>query len=92
MNKTSLLWRFNMEDYSRHTKEELVDFMTEIDSPVRTFDDVVVKLCEVLSCENCPVVIWDCDRRSARDKAVLHIPCCTQLKTWLLNEMRLIEK
>ena len=80
-----------MEDYSRYAKDELVELISCLDSPVRTFRDIAVKLCETISCENCPVELYDCDRRGHYEKVVLHEPCCTQLEKWILNEARLID-
>lgn len=34
-----------------------------------------VKFCEEHECEECPVV----DKRSKREKEILHIPCCVNL-------------
>ena len=80
-----------MEDYSRYTKEELVEMLSCINRPVKTFEQVAIRLCEAISCENCPVEIYDCDRRGQYEKAILHKPCYTQLEKWILNEARLID-
>jgi hypothetical protein len=80
-----------MEDYSKYTKEELIEVITYLDKPIKSLSDVAVRICESLSCDNCPVNIFDCDRRTNYEKTMLHTPCCTQLYNWMLNEFRLIE-
>lgn len=74
-----------MENYKEYSKEELIEILEYIDRPVETFDDACLRLCEVLSCENCPVCINNCDRRAEEDKNN-HKPCCEELYNWILEE------
>ena len=41
-----------MEDYSKYTKEELQMMWEEIDQPLTSVNQIAVRLCECLSCEN----------------------------------------
>lgn len=63
--------------------EEKLD---DLDRPIRNIGDIAVRLCEMLSCENCPVTIYDCDNRTDYEKCCLHIPCCEQLMRWIENQ------
>lgn len=63
--------------------EEKLD---DLDRPIRNIGDIAVRLCEMLSCENCPVTIYDCDNRTEYEKCCLHITCCEQLMRWIENQ------
>lgn len=74
-----------MEDYKRYSKEELIHYCECIDRPVKTFDAACLRLCELLSCENCPVQIYQCDKRTKEDR-MNHEPCYGELYDWILSE------
>lgn len=71
----------------RHdTTDDVID--QELDRPVETIGDAAVRLCEMLSCENCPVVIHNCDNRTDYEKKVDQASCCMELKKWIISESR----
>lgn len=67
-------------------KDDCID--QELDRPIINIGDVAVRLCEILSCENCPVVIHKCDNRTEYEKKMEQIPCCTELKKWIISESK----
>lgn len=81
-----------MDDYSKYTKEQLVSLLEYIDRPVETFSEACVRMCEILSCDNCPVVIYNCDHRTEEDRCLLHEPCYTQLYNWAVKEAKKIKE
>ena len=80
-----------MEDYNKYTKEQLVEELTSLDTPITSFLQIPVRLCETLSCENCPVVLLNCDTRTKAEKALSHGSCQYELYKWLVRETRSIE-
>lgn len=77
-----------MENYKEYKKEQLVELLEYIDSPVETFGQACIKLCEALSCENCPVTINNCDYRTQEDRILYHEPCHGQLYNWMIKEAK----
>lgn len=77
-----------MQDYSETQVEEFREMMKELDRPIETFGDIAVRLCELLSCDNCPVTREKCDKRTPYQKEILHYPCCEQLHNWLVAEAK----
>lgn len=75
-----------MEDYSKYTKEELQMMWEEIDQPLTSANQIAVRLCECLSCENCPVVIYNCDTRTEQDYNG-QAPCQYELHKWILENI-----
>ena len=65
-------------------KEKLED----LNRPIYNIGDIAVILCEMLSCENCPVTIYKCDNRTEYEKQCLHVTCCEQLMNWIENESK----
>ena len=61
----------------------------DLDRPLESLYDIAVRLCETLSCENCPVIIHECDKRTYQEKEVLHQPCYTQLHNWMVEQVKL---
>ena len=75
-----------MEDYSTYSKEELIETLEDFNQPISTKEDLGIRLCEILSCENCPVTINNFDKRTFQDKCNGHEPCATQLIKWLESQ------
>lgn len=75
-----------MENYNKYTKDELVEMLEWLDRPINKLDNVCTILCELLSCENCPVTLFDFDKRTEEDRVLRHAPCCGELHKWLLHE------
>lgn len=76
-----------MEDYSKYTKEELQDMWEYIDRPLASVNQIAVRLCECLSCENCPVVIYKCDYRTEYERTCLFATCQEQLHNWIVENI-----
>lgn len=76
-----------MEDYSKYTKEELQMMWEEIDQPLTSVNQIAVRLCGCLSCENCPVVIYKCDNRTEYERTCLFEPCFGELHKWILENI-----
>lgn len=76
-----------MEDYSNYNKGELRETLEEIGRPLRMVGEVAVRLCEILSCENCPVVIYKCDMRTETEKKILQYPCAGELHNWIISQL-----
>lgn len=53
---------------------------------IRSLADLSVILCEMMECENCPIVLEDCDYRTEDEKKNLHTPCCTNLYKWIIEK------
>lgn len=56
-----------MEDYSKYSKEDLIEIIKEIDRPVTEPCQVAVLLCEMWSCENCLYIMYNADKRTKED-------------------------
>lgn len=76
-----------MEYYSKYTKEELQMMWEEIDQPLTSANQIAVRLCECLSGENCPVVIYKCDHRTEHERTCLFEPCFRELHKWILENI-----
>lgn len=74
-----------MEDYSKYKKGELVEIMDYLDKEITSLDGVAIRLCELLSCENCPVTLLDQDFRTEEER-MNHSTCCSQLYNWIKKE------
>lgn len=75
-----------MEDFSKYKKEDLVELLTYLDRPRESLDSLVMLCCESLSCENCPVIIYNCDYRSDIEKRNQYSSCQEQLYNWMRKE------
>ncbi len=78
------------EDYSKYSKEELLDIMEYLDTEITNLDQIVVKICEVLSCDNCPVVLLNEDKRTKNEME--YVLCCSQLYNWIIKEAKKLQK
>ena len=58
----------------------------DLDSRIETIEDIAVKLCEILSCKNCPVVIYNYEKRTEHEKCCLHVHCCENLVKWIKEQ------
>ena len=75
-----------MEKYNDYSKEDLVEMFEELDRPLRSHGEIAVRLCELLSCKHCPVVIHNYDKRTEEDKCLGHAPCAGELHKWITSE------
>lgn len=75
-----------MEDYSKYKKEDLVEIMDYLDKEITSLDGVAIRLCELLSCENCPVTLLNQDFRTEEERILRHATCCSQLYNWIKKE------
>lgn len=62
--------------------------LDELNRPVENIGDIAVRLCELLSCENCPVTIHNCDERTDYERQMQHAPCCNELMKWIIRESK----
>ena len=60
----------------------------ELDRPIKSLGEAAVVLCMALGCENCPVTLFDYDKRTEYEKCCLHEPCQTNLYKWLVEQAR----
>ena len=58
----------------------------EFDRPIKSLGEAAVVLCMALGCENCPVVLFDYDKRTEYEKCCLHEPCQTGLYNWIVDQ------
>ena len=58
----------------------------ELDRPIKNLGEAAVVLCMALGCENCPVVLFDYDKRTEYEKCNLHEPCVSNLFKWITEE------
>lgn len=78
-------------DKTKSLEEQLEDYRAiedELDRKRETLDSIAVMVCETLSCDNCPVVIHNCDTRTPHEKKVGHAPCCGELHKWIINQAK----
>ena len=65
---------------------ELINYLIEeFDRPTLTIGDVAVKLCNMSTCDKCPVTLFDCDTRTEED-IHKHKPCQVELLKWIIRE------
>lgn len=50
---------------------------------VETISSIAIRLCETISCEECPVTIYEYEKRTPFQKELQHTPCCYNLETWI---------
>lgn len=74
-----------MEDYTKYSKEELVEMFKEIDKPIEEPCQVAIKLCEMWSCENCPCITHNADKRT-KEEHEMHYTCQEQLWNWIVGK------
>lgn len=55
---------------------------------IETISCVAIRLCEVISCEECPVVLNNYDKQTPFQKELQHIPCCDNLMQWIIDKAR----
>lgn len=65
----------------------------EFDRPIKDIYTAAVLLCMATSfgsnnCSNCPVILFDYDKRTEYEKCCLHEPCQTNLYKWLLEQSK----
>lgn len=72
-----------MENYQDYSKEELIEMLEYLNKPLINHNEIAIRLCELLSCEHCPVVIHKCDKRTEADKCLRHAPCFGELHSWI---------
>ena len=70
-----------------YTREDMEDMLVEIDQPLVNVEDVAFRLCEILSCENCPIQIHNCDTRTDEQQQLAYT-CQHELHKWLSREFR----
>lgn len=58
----------------------------ELDRSIRSLGETAVVLCMALGCENCPVTLFDYDKRTKYEKCCLHEPCQANLYKWLIEQ------
>lgn len=82
------------------TLKELAEFMEknqgvtylkeEFDTPIKDLYSVSTILCLALGlgggCKNCPVTLFDYDKRTKFEKCSLHVPCQNNLYKWILDQ------
>lgn len=51
-----------------------------------SLDTFIVNCCENIECNDCPVIINNYEKRTEKEKKLLHIPCVENLKKWIINE------
>lgn len=56
--------------------------------PIQLIIDIAIRLCESIKCEECPVVLYNYEKRTEFEKQNLHIPCCYNLEKWIEDESR----
>ena len=59
----------------------------ELDNPVKSLGGAAVALCMALDCKNCPVTLFDYDKRTEYEKCFLHEPCQTNLYKWMTDQV-----
>ena len=65
----------------------------EFDRPIKDIYSAAVLLCMATnlgsdSCRNCPVTLFDYDKRTRYEKCCLHEPCQTNLYKWLMDQAK----
>lgn len=60
----------------------------ELDRPIKSLGEAAVVLCMALGCKNCPVTLFDYDKRTEYEKCCLHEPCQTNLYKWLIEQTK----
>jgi len=62
----------------------------EFDKPINNLQDAAIILCLAIGlgggCKNCPVTLFNYDKRTEYEKCSLHTPCQTNLYKWLLDQ------
>lgn len=58
---------------------------SELDVEITTIESLATIFCTMIECKNCPVVIYDYDKRTKYEKEMLHTPCCTNLYSWIIE-------
>lgn len=78
-------------DMAIEVLEELELVEDEFDHPIKDLFSVSVLLCMALNlkdhgCKNCPVTLFDYDKRTKYEKCCLHEPCQTNLYKWIIEQ------
>lgn len=65
----------------------------EFNRPIQDINGAVLLLCMAISygsggCDNCPVRIFDHDKRTEYEKCCLHEPCQTNLYNWCMEQIK----
>lgn len=60
----------------------------EMNRSIKTLAELATQFCCLTECENCPVMIYDYEKRSKLEKENLHEPCCTNLYKWIIEQSR----
>lgn len=80
------------EQYKDFSRDDLIDYLNILDHPIKDMPDVARTLCELLTCEHCPITIYDYDLRNEEEKEInkdnneKFKPCLLNLITWLCLE------
>ena len=78
------------------TLEQLKMLIDELNFPVKSLGSATILMCLATSlgsdgCKNCPVVLFDYDKRTEYEKCCLHEPCQTNLYKWIIEQTKTIE-
>ena len=60
----------------------------ELDNQIKTLGELATQFCCVTECKNCPVVIYDFEKRTEYEKTCLHEPCVSNLYKWILEQAK----
>lgn len=60
----------------------------EMDRPIQTLEELTIQFCCMTECNNCPVMIHEYEKRTKNEKENLHIPCCTNLYKWIIEQTK----
>ena len=82
-------------DYAKMAKEKklLEACLDELSGPIEDLHSAAIVLCMATNfsshgCENCPVVIYDYDKRTMYEKTCLHEPCQMNLYKWIVDKAK----
>lgn len=72
-------------------KEMFFLLLEEMNSPVKTLQELAIQYCCLTECKNCPVCIHKFEKRTEYEKCMLHTPCVDNLYKWIISEVENIK-
>lgn len=77
-----------LEEEIKCLQEELGECEEFEDRPIKTIECIAIRLCETINCNECPVTIYNYEKRTSFEKECQHIPCCYNLEKWIKDKAK----
>lgn len=82
------------EEIDKYGQDKLIEagiVLLENEQEIKTLPELVTQFCCLTECKNCPVYIYNYEKRTKEEKCDLHEPCVENLYKWIIEEARKVD-